>query len=119
MLQSTKFVTAESIAKMPSGLSYEDASALPMVFLTVLYSLGEQAKIKVGGQILIHSAAGGVGSAAIQYAQYIGAEIFATASPSKHEYLQSIGISNISPSKNASVFEEEIMNAIWLYTGPA
>ena len=88
MLRSKKCVSVDSIAKMPMGLSFEAASALPMVFLTVLFALKEQAGLKRGDRILIHSAGGGVGSAAVQYAHFVGAEIYATASPSKHGYLQ-------------------------------
>ena len=97
---------------MPMGLSFEAASALPMVFLTVLFALKEQAGLKRGDCILIHSAAGGVGSAAIQYAQFVGAEIYATASPSKHEYRRSIGINNISTSRDEAVFVEEMSRLV-------
>ena len=57
------------------SLSFEAASAPTMVFLTVLFALKEQAGLKHGDRILIHSAGGGVGSAAVQYAQFVGAEI--------------------------------------------
>ena len=82
MLRSKAYVSTDCISKMPCGLSFEEACTFPMVFLTVMYALKEQAGLKSSDRILIHSAAGGVGLAAIQYAQSIGAEIFATASPS-------------------------------------
>jgi len=108
MLRSKSLVSIDSIAKLPLGLSFEAASALPMVFLTVLFALKEQAGLKEGDRILIHSAAGGVGSAALQYAQFVGAEIYATASPPKHEYLRSIGINNISTSRDEASFADEM-----------
>ena len=97
---------------MPLGFSFEESSALPMVFLTVLYALRDQAKLKAGDRILVHSAAGGVGSAAVQYAKFVGAKIYATASPAKHEYLRSIGVSNISTSRDETVFEEKMSNLV-------
>ena len=112
MLRSKNHVSVDLIGKIPSGLSFEEASALPMVFLTVLFALKDQAGLKQGDRILIHSAAGGVGLAAVQYAQFIGANIYATASPSKHEYLRSIGVTNISTSRDEAVFANEMSRLV-------
>ena len=112
MFRSKARVLTNSIAKMPKCLSFEEASTLPVVFMTVDIALGEQAHLKQGDRILIHSAAGGVGLAAIQYAKYAGAEIFATASPSKHEYLRSIGVKNISTSRDGRIFTNEMTELI-------
>ena len=79
-----------------------------MVFLIVIYALKEQAGLKDGDRILIHSAAGGVGLAAVQYTQFVDAEVYATASSSKHEYLKKIGINNVSTSKDEAIFADEI-----------
>ena len=68
MLRSKKIVSVDSIAKIPSCLSFEEASALPTVFLTVIYALREQAGLKCRDRILIHSTAGGVSLVAVQYA---------------------------------------------------
>ena len=73
---------------------------MPMVFMTVKFALGEQAMLQAGERVLIHSAAGGVGLAAIQYAQRVGAEVFATASAPKHEYLRSLGVKHISTTRD-------------------
>ncbi len=56
----------------------------------------------------IHSAAGGVGLAAIQYARRVGAVVFATASPSKHEYLRSLGVQHISTTRDENAFAVEM-----------
>lgn len=69
-----------TVAKIPDGLSFEMASGLPVVYATVIYSLRETGHLMSGESILIHAAAGGVGQAAIRYAQHIGAEVFATVS---------------------------------------
>ena len=97
---------------MPMGLSFEAASALPIVCWTILFALEEQAGLKRGDRILIHSAGGGVGSAAVQYAHFVGAEIYATASPSKYGYLRSIGINNISTSRDEAVLAEEMSRLV-------
>ncbi|KAL7959326.1 hypothetical protein V8C34DRAFT_280434 [Trichoderma compactum] len=69
-----------TVAKVPDGLSLEMAAGLPVVYATVIYSLRETARLMAGETILIHAAAGGVGQAAIRYAQHIGAEVYVTLS---------------------------------------
>jgi acyl transferase domain-containing protein len=69
-----------TVAKVPDGLSLEMAAGLPVVFATVIYSLRETARLMTGETILIHAAAGGVGQAAIRYAQHVGAEVYVTLS---------------------------------------
>jgi malonyl CoA-acyl carrier protein transacylase/SAM-dependent methyltransferase len=69
-----------TVAKVPDGLSLEMAAGLPVVYATVIYSLRETARLMTDETILIHAAAGGVGQAAIRYAQHIGAEVYVTLS---------------------------------------
>jgi acyl transferase domain-containing protein/SAM-dependent methyltransferase len=69
-----------TVAKVPDGLSLEMAAGLPVVYATVVYSLRETARLMAGETILIHAAAGGVGQAAIRYAQHVGAEVYVTLS---------------------------------------
>ena len=71
------------IAK-PADWSFAAAATVPTTFFTVFYALHELARLRPGERVLIHGAAGGVGIAAIQLAQHLGAEIFATA----HEKLR-------------------------------
>jgi NADPH:quinone reductase-like Zn-dependent oxidoreductase/NAD(P)-dependent dehydrogenase (short-subunit alcohol dehydrogenase family)/SAM-dependent methyltransferase/aryl carrier-like protein len=66
--------------KIPETLSLEIAAGLPIIYGTVIYSLGHIARLRAGEKILIHAAAGGIGQAAIQYARVKGAEIFVTLS---------------------------------------
>src|SRR4029453_4502112 len=81
----------------------------PIVCLTVLYALKHLAHLSRGERILIHAAAGGVGLAAVQFAQHVGAEIFATAgSPEKREYLRSLGVQHVMDSRSQA-FAEEVM----------
>jgi len=90
-------------------LSIEEAAAIPIAFMTAQYSLFHLARLCKGERILIHSAAGGVGLAAVKLSQQTGAEIFATAgSPEKREFLRSLGIKNIMNSRILD-FADEIM----------
>ncbi|KAI1748153.1 PKSKA1 [Xylaria castorea] len=77
------------VHKIPDQMSFEEAATLCAVYLTSIYSLIDLASIGPGKRVLIHSAAGGVGIAAIQLAQYAGADIFVTVgTPQKRQYLQ-------------------------------
>ena len=72
---------------------------MPTVFLTAHYGLGDLAGLSAGEKVLIHAGAGGVGMAAIQLAHHRGAEVFATASPAKHDVLREAGV---APERIAS-----------------
>ncbi|MFI4954657.1 MAG: SDR family NAD(P)-dependent oxidoreductase, partial [Gammaproteobacteria bacterium] len=99
----------QSFALRPQWISIEEAAALPIAYLTAYTGLIKLAEAKAGEKVLIHAAAGGVGLAAVQIAQYLGATIYATAgSEEKHAYLRSLGITHIYHSRNRS-FSEQIM----------
>ena len=80
------------LAPIPEDWSFEQAAAVPSVFLTAHYGLSDLAALQAGERVLIHAGAGGVGMAAIQLAQHLGAEVFATASPAKWDVLREVGI---------------------------
>ena len=63
----------------PKSIDHDEACTIPITFLTAYYGLVRLAQLQPGERVLIHAGAGGVGLAAIQIAQQIGAEIFATA----------------------------------------
>lgn len=64
---STHITTSESLCvKIPDGLSFEEAATIPTVYCTAFYSLVDKAKVEPGQSVLIHSATGGVGIAAVQ-----------------------------------------------------
>lgn len=69
---------ATSAAVIPETMSFEVAASIPVVYCTVYYAIVEIARLEPGEKILIHAASGGVGQAAIQLAQMIGGEIYAT-----------------------------------------
>ncbi|MBW4633665.1 MAG: type I polyketide synthase [Iphinoe sp. HA4291-MV1] len=101
-------VNANLVAHKPQGLSFEAAATIPVAFTTAHYGLQCLAKIKPGDRVLIHAAAGGVGQAAVQIAQTAGAQVFATASPSKWNFLKSMGVEYVMNSRTLD-FAEEIM----------
>jgi acyl transferase domain-containing protein/acyl carrier protein len=79
------------VALKPAHLSFEEATTIPVAFLTAYYALHHVARLMPGERVLIHAASGGVGLAAVQIARRIGAEIFATAgSPEKREWLNAV-----------------------------
>ncbi|MGP3972081.1 KR domain-containing protein, partial [Streptomyces sp. 6N223] len=83
---------ARMVTSMPEGWDFPQAAAVPVAFLTAWYGLVELGGLKAGESVLIHAATGGVGSAAVQIARHLGAEIYATASPGKHHVLEAMGI---------------------------
>lgn len=87
-LSTTVRCPAANVYKKPENLSMDVAASLPVVFCTAWYSLVELSRLQPDESVLIHSAAGGVGQAAIIIARSIRATIFATVSTKeKKEYL--------------------------------
>ncbi|MFI4954279.1 MAG: SDR family NAD(P)-dependent oxidoreductase, partial [Gammaproteobacteria bacterium] len=100
-LASQVITGRELIHLKPRELSFNQAAAIPTIFMTAYYSLITLAGLKAGETILIHAGAGGVGLAAIQIAQYCQAKIIATAgSEEKRAYLQSLGVQHVLDSRS-------------------
>ena len=107
--RSHVIIPAVLVRPKPPGLSDEEAAGLPVAYMTAIYSLVHQGRISASERVLIHSATGGAGLAAIDVARRAGAEVFATAgTPEKREYLRSIGIRHIMDSRSLD-FAREIM----------
>ena len=106
-----QFVTVPGafVVHKPADMSLAEAATVPTAFLTAYYGLVHLAALKPGETVLIHSAAGGVGQAAVQIAQSIGAKIFATASPGKWDVLRQMGISHIMNSRTLD-FAAELLD---------
>jgi len=89
-----EYVKAPSfnVISKPKNLSFEEASSIPLVFLTTWHMLVERTNLKPGETLLVHAAGSGVGSAAIQIGKLLGARVFATASTdAKLEKAKSFG----------------------------
>jgi NADPH:quinone reductase-like Zn-dependent oxidoreductase/acyl carrier protein len=91
----------------PAAMSFAEAATLPVAAVTVYYSLHHLAHLAKGERILIHGAAGGVGLAAVQYAQAVGAEIFASAgTPEKRALLRRLGVQHIVDSRTLAFADD-------------
>jgi acyl transferase domain-containing protein/acyl carrier protein len=100
---------AELATPKPPQWSFEEAATLPIAFLTASYALEQLGRLSAGERVLIHSATGGVGLAAVQLARRAGAEIFATAgTPEKRAYLKELGIEHVMDSRSLA-FADEVM----------
>ena len=98
---------SSAIARIPPGISFEAAATIPSTFFTVYYALHHLAQLEEGEKVLIHGAAGGVGIAAIQFAQWRGAEIYATAgSEEKRDFLRLLGVQHIYDSRSLAYADE-------------
>ncbi|MCG8312770.1 MAG: SDR family NAD(P)-dependent oxidoreductase [Pseudomonadales bacterium] len=86
--------------KLPDNIDLSEAASLPVAFVTASYCLLTLANLKAGDKVLIHSATGGVGQAAIQIANKLGATVFATASKEKQSTLKALGVENIYDSRS-------------------
>ncbi|WP_394847217.1 NAD(P)H-quinone oxidoreductase [Pendulispora brunnea] len=72
-------VHARTLAKMPDGLSFTDAAAIPEAFITAYDAMVSQAHLAAGEVVLVHAVGSGVGTAAVQIARAIGASSIGTA----------------------------------------
>ena len=85
-------VAAEQVIPLPERLSFEQGAAFPVNYATAYAAMVKMASLRRGDRVLIHAAAGGVGISATQIAKGIGAEIFGTASASKHDAIRAQGV---------------------------
>jgi phthiocerol/phenolphthiocerol synthesis type-I polyketide synthase C len=100
-------VPAGQAALIPAHLSIAQAAGLPLVLSTAWYGLVELADLADGETVLIHSATGGLGLAAIAVARQCGATVIATAgSPAKRDHLRSLGIEHVFDSRDLSWAEQ-------------
>jgi NADPH:quinone reductase-like Zn-dependent oxidoreductase len=85
-------VPAEQALPLPDRLSFEQGAAFPVNYGTAYAALIVMGSLREGDRVLIHAAAGGVGISATQIARNAGAEIFGTASASKHDAIRAQGV---------------------------
>uniref|UniRef100_UPI0030F4294C SDR family NAD(P)-dependent oxidoreductase n=1 Tax=Streptomyces sp. GSL17-111 TaxID=3121596 RepID=UPI0030F4294C len=80
------------VTAIPAGWTFAQAAAVPVAHLTAYCALVDLAGVRPGEKVLVHAAAGGVGTAAVQLARHLGAEVFATASPAKWDAVRALGV---------------------------
>jgi NADPH:quinone reductase-like Zn-dependent oxidoreductase len=88
----TLAIPADQVFHMPEKMTFEEAAAMPVVYLTAYDMMLFTGTLRPGSSVVIHSAAGGVGLAAIQIAKTRGCTIFGLASPGKHAFLREQGV---------------------------
>jgi acyl transferase domain-containing protein/surfactin synthase thioesterase subunit len=89
--------------RRPAGLAPQAAASLPLAFVLARYALLRRAGLRAGERVLIHSATGAVGLAAIEVARAVGAEVYASAGDdTRRDYLRSIGVQHVFDSRLTS-----------------
>lgn len=83
------------VARKPAGLTHTEAAGLALVGVTAWEALVERAGVKAGERVLVHGGAGGVGSAAIQVAHALGAEVVTTARAKDHGFVTGLGADTV------------------------
>jgi NADPH:quinone reductase-like Zn-dependent oxidoreductase len=101
-------VRADMAYPLPKKLSFEEGAAFPVNYATAQAGLVVMGGLEIGERVLIHAAAGGVGIAATQVANVRGAEVFGTASASKHDAIREQGVDHPIDYRTKD-FAEEVM----------
>ena len=97
----------ELTIKKPKNLTFEQACTIPLVYLTAYYSLDYLCRMKKGDWVLIHSGTGGVGIAAVNLANLVGANIIATVSTrEKRNFLKKMGVKHIFNSRTLAFADD-------------
>jgi phthiocerol/phenolphthiocerol synthesis type-I polyketide synthase C len=100
----------ELVTPLPESLADRDAATFGVAYLTAWYALTEVARLEAGERVLIHSATGGVGLAAVAIAKMIGARIYTTAgSEAKRQLLSELGVEYAGDSRGLA-FADEIVD---------
>lgn len=101
---------AHLVAPKPQNIPFEYAATIPIAYLTAYYALIDLGRMSAGERVLIHAATGGVGLAAVELAQMVGADVFATAgTDDKRAYLtDQLGVQHVMDSRSLA-FADEIM----------
>jgi NADPH:quinone reductase-like Zn-dependent oxidoreductase len=86
---------ADRLAPMPERATFAEAAGLVIGAGTAYEGLLDRGRLRAGQTVLITAAAGGVGSAAVQIAAAVGARPLGVASPANHDYLRSLGASEV------------------------
>ena len=104
-------VPAACVGRMPAGMSFHEAATIPIAFLTAYHALHHHGQLGEGESVLIHSATGGVGLAAVQLARLAGApHLRHRGTAEKRELLHTLGIEHVMDSRSLT-FADEVLRA--------
>lgn len=88
-------IPEKAAALKPANISFEEAAAVPQAAFTALHAIRDQGKVQAGQKVLINGASGGVGTFAVQIAQYFGADVTGVCSTRNVEIVRSIGADRV------------------------
>ena len=97
---------ADTVLPLPDGWSYAEGAAMPVTYSTAYAGLVRYGGLRAGERVLIQAAGGGVGIAATQIAKLLGAEVYGTASPAKHEAIRGFGVDHPIDYRTHDVVDE-------------
>lgn len=100
-------VKASEVAFKPKTIDHVQAAAVPLAAITAWHSLFEAGQLTAGQRVLIHAAAGGVGSYAVQFARWKGADVIGTASGRNRDFLLELGADQVV-DYSAEAFEQVV-----------
>jgi putative PIG3 family NAD(P)H quinone oxidoreductase len=84
---------SHALARIPDGMSFEEAAAVPEAFITAYDAMVDQGDLRAGQPVLVHAVGSGVGSAAVQLARALGATVIGTSrTPDKLERARALGL---------------------------
>jgi NADPH:quinone reductase-like Zn-dependent oxidoreductase len=89
------FAERQASARIPEGVTFEEAAALPVAGITALQGLRDHGGLQAGQRVLVNGASGGVGTFAVQVAKALGAEVTAVCSTGKVELVRSLGADHV------------------------
>lgn len=107
-------VLANEVAHKPHSIDWVQAAAIPIAGLTAWQGLFDSAALRAGQTVLIHGAAGGIGSLAVQLARWRGAYVIGTASAHNLAFLRQLGADEVI-DYNTTPFEEIVKEVDLVY----
>jgi synaptic vesicle membrane protein VAT-1 len=96
-------VPQSQVFLLPADLGFEQGAALPVTYVTAYELIVAMGRLGAGETVLIHSAGGGVGLAAIDMAAIVGAKVIGVASAAKHDFLRQRGVSALIDSRSTDL----------------
>ena len=95
-----EYITGRTMVRMPAGVTFEQAAAVPTAGQTALQGLRDHGRLEAGQRVLVNGAGGGVGGFAVQIAKALGAEVTAVTKPQSLEVVRSIGADEVIDHTN-------------------